>query len=202
MLNTCGAKQSKVFDSVIHVDRLDRFEREAHLVRGAGMGVNGTLDMCFLQAVDWITGGDGKDAESFCVHPLIRALVLTLNDSKRFASWRDELKPFVSRTVETNVNNGAKGQRGLMCADWSARTMAPMAIDAYDRTPYLAQIVRDIPPIIKESTTALAARDTLRETSRRLRECCFSVDPFRAADAVTYAANVCDRHYQCGFRCY
>ncbi len=152
----------------INPDRLARFERDVHLRSGTGAGANGTIDVCLVQAADWLSGGSGESDVPECVDPAIRALGIQLNDSPRFEKWRDELKPFAVRIVGTNVGREMTTRRAYLCADWAVRTIAPMAIDAFGKAPKLAQRMRDVPEIV-DKATSLAGRKIAREATKELR---------------------------------
>jgi len=166
--------------TAIDFDRLARFEREVHLRSGvgAGAGANGKIDVCLVQAADWLSGGAGKSDAPECVDPVIRRLGIWLNDSSRFEEWRDELKPFAARIVGTNVGREMTTRRAYLCADWAVRTIAPMAMDAYGKAPKLAQRMRDVPEIV-DKATSLAGRKIAREATKELR----------AAAAAAYTAD-------------
>ena len=67
---------------------------DVKLRSGKGAGANGTVDLCIMQAVDWLAGRDGKSDAPPCADPVITRFCIRLNDTSRFAEWRDELKPF------------------------------------------------------------------------------------------------------------
>jgi len=53
-------------------DRLARLlAPEIHLCSGKGAGANGAVDVCIMQAVDWIAGGEGKSDAPECADPII-----------------------------------------------------------------------------------------------------------------------------------
>ncbi len=174
--------------TAIDFDRLARFEREVHLRSGAGAGANGTINVCLVQAADWLSGGAGKSDAPECVDPVIRCLGIWLNDSSRFEEWRDELKPFAARIVGTNVGRKMTTRRAYLCADWAVRTIAPMAMDAYGKAPKLAQRMRDVPEIV-DKATSLAGRKIAREATKELRAVADAAADAAAADAAyAYAA--------------
>jgi len=162
----------------IDPDRLVRFA-EVHLRSGQGTGGNGTVDVCFMQAVDWLTGGTGKTDAPECVDPTIRAFGIRLNDAARFADYRDELKAYAVRVVGTKTTAAVTKQRAFMCADWAVRTIAPMAFDHWSspknakKAKEWAAKLRAVAPIT-DKASAEVGRQVAREA--------------RAANADAYAA--------------
>ena len=114
----------------IDPERLARLMDPAnHLRQGTGLGVNGAFDTCALQAVHWLAGGDGSSDEPECVAPTITRYVIRLNDAVSFKDWRDELKPYLPRLLNT-VNPALEMRRAYLCVDWAVRWCAPLAFDA------------------------------------------------------------------------
>lgn len=63
-------------------ERLQRFlAPDVHLKKGAGQGANGTIDVCAVQAADWLAGGTGASDKPDCVSRKIGSYVIGLNDS-------------------------------------------------------------------------------------------------------------------------
>ena len=109
-------------------NRLARFlAPEVHLRCSSGAGANGVLDVNIMQAVDYITGGDGRTETNAltCVDPVIRGFCAKLSYSDAFAAYSDDLKPYITKLVNTNVSEEITRQRGFMCADWAVRVIAP-----------------------------------------------------------------------------
>jgi hypothetical protein len=151
----------------IDSDRLARFLRPEIRLRkdrGQGEGANGEIDMCLMQAVDWLAGGSGRSDAPECVDPVIRRFCMDLNDSQYFSKWRNKLKPFAPKIVDTYVDDALTRARGFMCADWAVRRLPPLAFDFFmklfpritltqrERLLEWAQVLRDIPPILDRET--------------------------------------------------
>lgn len=52
--------------------RLERLMgADFHLRDGKGKGINGGVDACVMQAVDWLAGGDGSNDSPPCTSPLL-----------------------------------------------------------------------------------------------------------------------------------
>ncbi len=174
-------------DVTIAEDRLARFlSPDISLVAGAGKGANGTVDVCIMQAVDWLVGGNGKTDAPSCVDPGIRRFCIRLNDSSTFAAFRDELKPFAPRVANTRGDDALMRKRAFMSADWAVRTVAPMAIDQFGKKPELAARLRALPAIV-DRETSIAARDVTREATKELRDA--YADAYAAAYAAAAAAD-------------
>jgi hypothetical protein len=165
--------------------RLKRFlSKKVHLVSGKGEGANGTIDVCVVQATDWLVGRDGKSDSPSCVDPVIRGFAIRLNDAGAFSQWRDELKPFAARLANTNQGHALTRKRRFACADWAIREIAPLAIDACGKAPEFAAELRALPPIV-DKATALAGRAVARQAERKLR-----ADATATYAAYAYAAAV------------
>jgi hypothetical protein len=152
----------------ILTERLARID-EVKLRSGPGRGVNGGIDVCAMQLANWLAGGDGKSDLPECVDPVIRRFMIELNDATTFGTWRDELKPFVIRSVGTKTNREATEQRTFMCADWAVREIAPMTFSALAETfpeselsRASAKKLRDV-PLIVDAKSAHAAKDVALE---------------------------------------
>jgi hypothetical protein len=180
--------------------RLSRLLAEAHLVQGSGKGANGTIDVCIMQAVDWITGGKGKSDAPGCVDPAIRRFCIRLNDAERFAQWRDELKPFAARMANTKAGDAATITRGFITADHSIRVIAPLAFEFWaavttrepDKAKALswAEKMRACPPIT-DSASALVGANLAREARASAAS---AASAAYAADAA-YSAYAADAAY-------
>jgi hypothetical protein len=177
-------------------DRLERFLKPGfHLRSGSGAGVNGKPDACFLQAVDWLTGGNGKTDAPACVDPMIRRFSIGLNDAPRFAEYRDELKDYAVRVVGTKTTSEATRQRAFMCADWAIRTITPQAFEFWaqaspkraEEAREWAQQLRDVATIVDEKS-ARAGRDVAR-TARAYAAADDAAFAYAAYAAAAYAAD-------------
>ena len=190
----------------IDKNRLARFMAEAKLARGQGKGVNGKIDLCINQAVDWITGGAGLTDAPACVDPVIRRFCIVLNDADRFAPFRDELKPFAARIANTNAGEEVSIQRGFICADWSIRTVAPKAFEFWaasvpakrDEALAWAEKLRAV-PVIVDKASALAGREVALSAQEAAMDAAYA--PYAAAavadagaDAAEYAAAAADAY--------
>ena len=178
----------------IDPDRLVRFA-EVHLRSGQGTGGNGTVDVCFMQAVDWLTGGTGKTDAPECVDPTIRAFGIRLNDAARFADYRDELKAYAVRVVGTKTTAAVTKQRAFMCTDWAVRTIAPMAFDHWaasspknaKKAKEWAAKLRAVAPI-----TDKASAEVGRQVAREARAAAYAADAAAAYADAAAAADAAD----------
>jgi hypothetical protein len=140
----------------INQERLQRLLDEAvHLKPGAGEGANGTIDVCVMQAVDWLAGGKGKTDSPPCASGAITKFCIRLNDSPVFAEFRDELKPFAAKIVGTACGLKAEKARAFIAADWACREVAPLALDA--KFPEQAKALRALAPVV-DTASAQRAR--------------------------------------------
>jgi hypothetical protein len=119
-------------ETAIQIDpeRLHRIEGESfHLRSGKGAGINGEVDACIMQAVDWLAGGTGETDAPECASQTIASLCIYLNDSPLFADYRDILKPFAPRIVGTRDSN--ETARLFICADYALRVFLPFWLRQY-----------------------------------------------------------------------
>jgi hypothetical protein len=153
--------------------RVERILAEANLRVGSGNGVNGKIDVCVMQAVDYITGGDGISDHPECADLVISEFCIRLNDAPRFAKWRDELKPYIVRIAGTKADEATSRKRAYMCADWAIRTIAPHAFGFWaDVVPARrvealswATRLRDL-PAVTDKQSANTARDVCNEANK------------------------------------
>ena len=68
---------------------------------GLRHGVNGEPDVCLLQAVSWLTGGDSASDSPEGVCPVIRAYSMALNDADSSVPIGAGLKILAERIVGT-----------------------------------------------------------------------------------------------------
>jgi hypothetical protein len=174
-------------------ERVARFlDPDTHLVRGTGSGANGKIDVCFLQAADWLAGGNGTTDAPECVDLVIRSYGRALNDVIAFAAWRDELKPYALRIIGTAGDASCTARRLSMCADWAVRTIAPMAFDAWAaRKPdsvaaEWAARLRAVAPIVDSAT--MMAGNTVAAAAYAYAASA-GADAAYAASAAAYAAS-------------
>lgn len=99
-------------------DRLERFA-SIHLRSGKGNGANGNIDVCAMQAADWLAGGTGKNYHPNCVCPVIAKYVIRLNDSFLFENHRDKLKPFIPKIIGTVADLGVIVARAHIAAGYA-----------------------------------------------------------------------------------
>ena len=157
---------------------------------------NGKIDVCFMQAVDWLTGGNGKTDAPACVDPAIRGFGIRLNDTARYAEYRDELKAYAPRVVGTKTTATVTRQRAYMCADWAIRTIAPMAFDFWaksspknaEKAKEWAAKLRAVAPITDEAS-AQAGREVAKEAQSAAYAAYAANAAGAAADAAAYAAD-------------
>mgnify|MGYP001554871594 FL=1 len=147
----------------IIADRLERFlTPDIHLRACSGKGANGTVDVCVMQAVDWLAGGDGKTDAPPCASRVITRYCVRLNDSALFALHRDLLKPYAPKIVGTRDESGEiDRERGFMAADRAVRVFAPIVLRAAGREEWAAELEACAP--ITDATSARLAHDAVRK---------------------------------------
>jgi hypothetical protein len=178
--------------TIIDQTRVERILAEANLRVGSGNGVNGKIDVCVMQAVDYITGGDGSSDHPECADLVISEFCIRLNDAPRFAKWRDELKPYIVRIAGTKADEATSRKRAYMCADWAIRTIAPHAFGFWaDVVPARrvealswATRLRDL-PAVTDKQSANTARDVCNEANKAASAAIAAI----AANAAYAAAN-------------
>jgi hypothetical protein len=181
--------------TIIDQTRVERILAEANLRVGSGNGVNGKIDVCVMQAVDYITGGDGSSDHPECADLVISEFCIRLNDAPRFAKWRDELKPYIVRIAGTKADEATSRKRAYMCADWAIRTIAPHAFGFWaDVVPARrvealswATRLRDL-PAVTDKQSANTARDVCNEANKAASAAIAAIAAI-AANAAYAAAN-------------
>jgi hypothetical protein len=152
---------------IIH-DRLERFlSDDVHLRKGTGQGANGTIDVCAVQAADWLSGGSGKTYSPSCVSAKIAAYVIRLNDSLLFSDHRDLLKPYCAKLVGTAGQSGEREvKRAYVLADYAVRVFAPIWLraDPKHRFDEQASALESLAPITDEDTCE-SARAAVRDAA-------------------------------------
>ena len=143
-------------------ERLERFLADSvHLRKGAGKGANGEIDVCAVQAADWLAGGKGENDHPDCVSRKIGAYVIALNDSQLFKGHRDLLKPYCAKLVGTAGEDGKREVKRAYClADWACRVFLPIGLrgDKEHRFDEHAAKLEALAPITDE-VTRIAARE-------------------------------------------
>jgi len=161
-------------------ERLERFfQPEFHLREGTGKGVNGYVDVCAMQAVSWLAGYTHFNDSPECVCPVIRRYIIRLNDSWLFRDHRDELKPFLPRTIGTKGDRELSAQRGFIAADYAVRKFAPMWLRTLKREEWAAEL-EAVPPVVARESAEVA-----RDAARKIRAYAYAA---AAADAAADAA--------------
>ena len=103
-------------------DRLEKFlKKGVHLRSGKGDGVDkdGFIDLCIIQATNWLVGGNGKKDEHPCVDRLVRNWAIGMNDADGFQYFRDELKPYAVKVAGTNKGKELSEKREIMIIEWA-----------------------------------------------------------------------------------
>lgn len=170
-------------------ERLARFlAPEVHLRKGAGKGVNGDADVCVMQAVDWLAGGDGRSDAPECASPVIARYCVCLNDSPLFADHRDLLKPYAPKIVGTRDSDDADRIRAYIAADYAVRVFAPIWLRAFGRDDWAKEIEAVVPIVDKASS--ISARDVARKVrAAAAAAAADAADAYAAADAAAAAAD-------------
>ena len=170
--------------STVDPVRLKRFmAKKVHLKQGAGKGANGEIDVCVMQAVDWLRGGDGKSDAPPCASNVIGRYCIRLNDSALFAKHRDLLKPYAPKIIGTKANVEVEMRRGFIATDHACRVFIPIAFRATKYDDW-AKECEALEPI-RNNATARVAEEVLLKIKHA------------AADAAAYyaAADAADAAY-------
>jgi len=174
--------------TMILEDRLARFLNDAvHLRSGKGNGANGTVDVCAVQASDWLAGGDGTNDHPPCVARKIADYVIGLNDSLLFRHHRDLLKPYCAKLVGTAGPDGKREvRRAYLLADYAIRVFAPIWLraDPKHRLDEQAKALEKLPKITTEKRRQVARKAAASAAS--------AADAADAADAAASAASAAD----------
>ena len=167
-------------------DRLERFLKpDQHLVSGIGKGPNGELDLCIMQAINWLRDGDFTSDAPPCVSPAIRAFCIRLNDSYLFKDHRDLLKPYAVKMVGT-AGDGKEQKRGFIAANFACRIAAPIYFKVLDKAEWAKQC-KALKPITNKAT-AMAANALLREITTASSASAAAVAASYAEDAAVAAS--------------
>jgi hypothetical protein len=111
-------------------------------------------------SVPWILNGVAP------VCPIIRTLIICLNDSRWWDSGADRiavLNPFVARLGGTRGDRTVTLERGFICADMATRVFAPACLDGSGRNEDAGHL-RELPQIV-DVTTAKKAQEVLRDAA-------------------------------------
>ena len=161
----------------------------AHLASGSGSVKDGSA--CLINFANFLAGGDGATDSHPCIDRGIQRFCIRINDSPRFAEWRDELKPYAARVLNTASTPEVTQKRGYMYADWAVRTAAPRAFDFWaevvparaDEARAWAEKLRATGAIVDEPSAKVG-----RELAQGARKIARS----SAAYAATYADAAAD----------
>ncbi|MBC5805651.1 MAG: hypothetical protein ACR2KS_10265 [Candidatus Eremiobacter antarcticus] len=169
--------------------RLKRFE-SVRLRKGAGAGGNGEVDVCLMQAVDWLTGGTGQTDAPTCVAQTITRYCVGLNDSLLFSQQqhRDLLKPYAIKMIGTRTGVTDERQRAFIAADYAVRVFGPIWLHALGYQAW-AKRLESVAPIT-DSKSSTAARDAAREV--RAAAAAYAAASYNAADASDAATAASD----------
>lgn len=170
----------------ILTDRLERFlADDIHLIKGGGNGANGTIDVCVMQAVDWLAGGNGKNDCPDCASRSVGRFAMRLNDSLLFENHRDLLKPYAEKIVGTKASADIERQRAFIAADYAVRVFAPLWMRALGKEEWAKELEAVVPVINRVTSTA--ARDATRKVRADAAYAAYADDAYDAA-AAAYAA--------------
>lgn len=116
--------------TIIDPDRLLKFtDTSVHLYSGNGTTKLGKA--CVMNWVNFLAGGEGSADTHPCVDKVIANFIIGLNDAEVFKEWRDELKPFAVRVLNTASTPKVTPLRAYMCVDWTVRTLVPRAFEQW-----------------------------------------------------------------------
>ncbi len=133
--------------------RLDRLTRsDAVLKKGAGKGINGGFDACVMQAVDYVSGGEGKTDHPACASPAITAFCIILNDADVFAPFRNELLVLVPLIAGTRKDLKTE----IAIAAYAAKYAAYATESATESAKYAAKYAAKYSKYAAESAKSAA----------------------------------------------
>jgi hypothetical protein len=167
---------------------------DVHLRSGKGSGANGTVDVCMVQAADWLAGGKGQTDQPDCVSRKIGKYCIYLNDSKLFEGYRDLLKPYCAKLVGTAGESGDREvRRAYLLADYAVRVFVPIWLraDPKHRFDEKAAALEALAPIMSEETrqaARAAARDAASAASAAYAAYAASAASAASAAYAAYAA--------------
>lgn len=165
-------------------DRLARLlSDDVHLRKGTGKGANGKIDVCAVQAADWLSGGKGDTDSPACVSRKIGRYVIGLNDLLLFKEHRDLLKPYCAKLVGTAGENGDREvKRAYVLADYAIRKFAPIWLraDPKHRFDDHAKTLEKLKPITTEKR---------RLEARKAAQAVWSAADAADAASAAYAAS-------------
>lgn len=176
-------------------DRLERLLSEDFKLRyGAGTGINGEVDVCIMQAVDWLAGGSGKTDHPKCASLKIADYCIALNDSPLFAEHRRLLKPYAPKIVGTAGPNGDREVRRAYClADYAVRKFAPIWLRAHPEHKFDADASKlEVLAPITDEATRNAARQAAADAAYAAASAAYAA---YAAYAAGGAADAADAAY-------
>lgn len=156
--------------------------------RGLSQGNHSNPDdgFCVMEAAAMLRQLPFNDHPQ-CVSVVIRRFMMRLNDSPVFAPFRNELIDYIDPSsgkplvYETAADFETERRRAYMLADWSIRTVAPMALDVAGLAEH-AKTLRALDPVV-DAVSAQRARDTALKARAAAR-----YDAADAAYAAAYAA--------------
>ena len=187
---------------MIDPKRLKRFKAKAvHLRKGTGKGANGTIDVCVMQAVDWLAGGAGIADHPECAARSLAAYCIRLNDSPLFEKHRDLLKPYAPKLVGTVAGVAVERKRAFIAADYAVRVFAPIWLRALGYAEHADKLAACATIIDKDS--ALAAQAVARDAADAAYAAATAAADaattayaaYAAADAATAAADAATAAY-------
>jgi hypothetical protein len=134
---------------VPHPDRLARLNHpDVHLI-------GGTSDMPHEKwprgsVMNWavfLTGESGESDAHPSIDETLRAFCNVLNHSEQFGKYRDELKPYAVRVLNTAGGLELSMRRGFLCADWALRIALPLIVSAYRQDDAIETALRGLRPL-------------------------------------------------------
>ncbi len=168
-------------------DRLERFFRPDFKLRsGTGKGVNSHVDVCIMQAIDWLAGSQEFSDAPDCVPATIRRYLIRLNDSWLFDDeHRAMLKPYAPKIIGLDSSREIEIKRGFIAADHAVRKLAPLWLRFLRREEWAAQL-EAAPPVI-DKASAEVVRDEANKVKKAAAAYAYAyADEY--ADAAAYAA--------------
>src|SRR5437773_1176907 len=78
---------------------------------------------CIMEAVAYVAGENWSDRPD-CVSPVIAAFLRTWNDSVD-DTFRQRLKPYIMRVLDTRTSDADEQTRAWLATDWFVRIQTP-----------------------------------------------------------------------------
>jgi hypothetical protein len=115
---------------------------------------------CVMEAAAYIAGEEWSDSPE-CVSPVIAAFLRNWNDSVD-DTFRQRLKPYIERVLDTRTTEADEDTRAWLATDWLVRVQAPAWLELAGLTKRAGDL-RSLPPLTS-SEIATAVQATIEHT--------------------------------------